>query len=196
LAGVGSKEVQCQSVLKEAGKTYDLKALKPSQLVRLINSGPAGLVLHERQLFRHRRRAGSAIGNGGRVNLFRYVAWLCRQRHETESDTSPIPHRQFREQARRRNYQDPTGAVSTENILTLLARQKYRCALTGRVLTPKSCSLDHILAVSRGGEHSMRNAQVLDKTVNQAKGTLTNDEFVQLCREVVAHADSRASDHQ
>jgi hypothetical protein len=42
----------------------------------------------------------------------------------------------------------------------------------------------------------MRNAQVLDKTVNQAKGTLTNDEFVQLCREVVAHADSRASDHQ
>jgi 5-methylcytosine-specific restriction endonuclease McrA len=77
-----------------------------------------------------------------------------------------------------------------------LARQKYRCALTGRVLTPKSCSLDHILAVSRGGEHSMRNAQVLDKTVNQAKGTLTNDEFVQLCREVVAHADSRASDHQ
>jgi CRISPR/Cas system Type II protein with McrA/HNH and RuvC-like nuclease domain len=47
--------------------------------------------------------------------------------------------------------------------------------------------LDHILPVSRGGKHSIENAQVLHKEVNRAKGTLTNEEFIQLCHEVVAH---------
>ncbi len=42
----------------------------------------------------------------------------------------------------------------------------------------------------------MENVQVLQKQVNRAKGTLTNEEFIALCREVVTHADSANPNHK
>jgi 5-methylcytosine-specific restriction endonuclease McrA len=78
----------------------------------------------------------------------------------------------------------PHGSVNTANVLRLLAYQQYRCALTGRKLTPDSASLDHIVPVRDGGLHRIENTQVLHKNVNKAKSTLTNEEFIQLCRDV------------
>lgn len=75
--------------------------------------------------------------------------------------------------------------VTTTTVLGLLEEQSYRCALTGRPLTPKTAALDHILSIQRGGEHSIENTQVLHYDVNRAKGTMTNEEFVGLCEEVV-----------
>ncbi len=83
-----------------------------------------------------------------------------------------------------------TGRITTTNVLRLLELQQYRCALTGRPLTPETASLDHIVPVRCGGEHAIENAQVLHKDVNRAKTTMTSEEFICLCREVVAHADS------
>jgi 5-methylcytosine-specific restriction endonuclease McrA len=77
------------------------------------------------------------------------------------------------------------------NVLRLLECHQYRCAMTGRPLMPNTASLDHIVPVRRGGEHVIENAQVLHKDVNRAKTTMTNEEFIQLCREVVAHAELR-----
>ena len=79
----------------------------------------------------------------------------------------------------------PQGNVSVGNVLQLLEHQSYRCALTGRKLTPETAALDHIVPIRHGGEHVIENAQVLHKDANRAKGSLTADEFVQLCREVV-----------
>lgn len=81
----------------------------------------------------------------------------------------------------------PAGVINSANVLRLLEWQGYRCALTGRPLTPDTASLDHIVPVRDGGEHSIENAQVLHKDVNRAKSTLTHKQFVQLCREVVDH---------
>lgn len=83
----------------------------------------------------------------------------------------------------------PTGPVSTDNILRLLEHQHYRCALTGRVLTPGTASIDHIMPIRLGGEHCIENTQVLHKDVNRAKGSLTSEEFIGLCREVARWAD-------
>jgi len=79
----------------------------------------------------------------------------------------------------------PNGAVSVGNVMQLLEHQAYCCALTGRSLTPQTAALDHVMPIRRGGEHVIENAQVLHKDVNRAKGSLTAEEFVQLCREVV-----------
>jgi len=79
----------------------------------------------------------------------------------------------------------PQGPVSVENVLRLLEHQQYRCALTGRSLTPQTAALDHIVPVRFGGEHVIKNTQVLHKDVNRAKGSLTSDEFTGLCRDVV-----------
>jgi len=59
----------------------DPRNLKPADLARLLNSTPLGTVIDERQLYRHRMRAGFRIGDGRRVDLFRYVAWLVEQRN-------------------------------------------------------------------------------------------------------------------
>ncbi|MBN1341567.1 MAG: HNH endonuclease [Phycisphaerae bacterium] len=83
----------------------------------------------------------------------------------------------------------PQGDVSVTNVLRLLEAQQYRCALTGRSLTPQTAALDHIVPVRFGGEHVIENAQVLHKDVNRAKGSLTNEEFIGMCREVVRWSD-------
>lgn len=75
--------------------------------------------------------------------------------------------------------------MSTSGVLDLLERQRFRCALSGRPLTPESAALDHVVPIRCGGEHVIENAQVLHKDVNRAKGSMTSEEFVALCGEVV-----------
>src|SRR4051812_32981944 len=67
----------------------DPKNLKPTDLARLLNSTPLGTVIDERQLYRHRMRAGFRIGDGRRVNLFRYIGWLIEQRDAPKPIVDP-----------------------------------------------------------------------------------------------------------
>ncbi|TWU08618.1 HNH endonuclease [Symmachiella macrocystis] len=86
----------------------------------------------------------------------------------------------------------PTPAtVTAKMIMELIERQRFRCALSGRELTPENASLDHIVPLSRGGTHEISNLWVVDQQVNAAKSTLTVEEFVAMCREItVRHAKS------
>jgi len=59
----------------------DPRHVRPADLARLLNSTPVGTVISERQLHRHRTRAGFRIGDGRSVDLLRYLAWLCDQVH-------------------------------------------------------------------------------------------------------------------
>lgn len=79
------------------------------------------------------------------------------------------------------------AAVTATAIMGLVERQGFRCALSGRELTPQTASLDHIVPLARGGEHNIHNIWVVDQQINGAKGTLTLDEFVAMCRDVVRH---------
>ena len=54
----------------------DLRHLRPSDLVQLINTTSQGAAIHERRLRDHRTRAGLRIGDGRTVDLYRYFAWL------------------------------------------------------------------------------------------------------------------------
>jgi len=93
----------------------DPRQLRPGELCRLLNSTPLGEVISERQLHRHRTRAGfrvAADGDTGRVDLFRYVAWLAATRHE------PKP--------------DPTEAEDYEAYRDRKAREARAMSLSGR----------------------------------------------------------------
>ncbi|MBI3866802.1 MAG: HNH endonuclease [Planctomycetia bacterium] len=81
-------------------------------------------------------------------------------------------------------------------MMQLLRWQGYRCALTGRKLTPDRASLDHIIPVRNGGRHVIENAQLLHRDVNKAKTTMTNEQFIQLCRDVVKHNSSQSGESQ
>ena len=79
----------------------DVRHLRPSELCRLLNS--AGEVLNERQLHRHRSRAGFRIGDATHVDLFRYVAWLVEVRHTPRAEADGDPYGSLKERARARN---------------------------------------------------------------------------------------------
>ncbi|MFG0243639.1 MAG: terminase gpA endonuclease subunit [Phycisphaerales bacterium JB054] len=84
----------------------DPRSLRPGELCRLLNSTPLGEVISERQLHRHRTRAGFRIGDDKTIDLVRYVAWLVVERHgrlahpEVSAEDAYEAHR---ERARRRN---------------------------------------------------------------------------------------------
>jgi len=81
----------------------DPRRLRPTQLARLLNSTPLGEVVSERQLHRHRTRAGFRIGDGQTVDLFRYVAWLIQIRNEPRPTDDSDPYETIKERARARN---------------------------------------------------------------------------------------------
>ena len=86
---------------------------------------------------------------------------------------------------------DASARVATAKALLRLMEAagcregRLRCALTGRVLTPETVSLDHIVPLSKGGVSTTDNIQFVTHEANQAKSTLSQEEFIKLCRDVV-----------
>ena len=81
----------------------DPRKLRPSELCRLLNSTPLGEVLSERQLYRHRTRAGLRIGDSRHVDLWRYVAWLVIDRHTPKPPPNPDPYVATKDRSHARN---------------------------------------------------------------------------------------------
>jgi len=82
----------------------DPRKLRPTQLVQLLNSTPLGEVISERQLHRHRSRAGLRIGDGKTVDLLRYTAWLVIERHKPKAEPEGLTgYEAMKERARARN---------------------------------------------------------------------------------------------
>lgn len=84
-----------------------------------------------------------------------------------------------------------TGSTkNTAAVAALWEEQGGRCALTGLPLTHGSAAtLDHKIPKSRGGSSGLENLQWTAWEANRIKGAFTPEEFVALCRMVVAHAD-------
>ncbi len=62
-----------------------------------------GEVLSDRQLHRHRMRAGNRIGDGKHVDLLRYIAWLVQEKACTTQRDDGDPYERIKENARARN---------------------------------------------------------------------------------------------
>lgn len=82
------------------------------------------------------------------------------------------------------NRGEKPGKVTAKALKQLIDDQGYRCALTGMRLTPELAAADHSIPLSRGGAHEMQNLQVVHRDVNAAKGTMTTEEFIEMCRHV------------
>ena len=85
----------------------------------------------------------------------------------------------------------PTGKLTPKKLKQLLEHQEYRCALTGRPLSPENCQIDHIVP-KRDIDPELidlcENLQLVVEEVNRAKNTLGNDEFIAICRDVARYS--------
>ena len=93
----------------------DPRKLRPSELCRLLNSTPLGEVINERQLHRHRSRAGMRIGDARHVDLLRYVAWLVEIRHTPRPEPDGDPYEKLKERARAAMSQSPWRVGTSVN---------------------------------------------------------------------------------
>lgn len=61
----------------------DPRNLRVAEAVRLLNSTPLGEVVQPHLVYRHLNRAAYKIGDGRKIDLARYAAWLFHARRET-----------------------------------------------------------------------------------------------------------------
>ena len=76
--------------------------------------------------------------------------------------------------------------ATARQLYELIEDQEFRCALSGMKLTPKMARLDHKVPVSKGGDDSVDNLQWVHEEINRMKGTMDNQEFLELCKRIVA----------
>ncbi len=82
------------------------RQLKPAVLTRLLNSLGHGEVISERQLRRHRTRAGYTISdprNTKTVDLFRYAAWLTLEHFKPDPRNEPVGYEEVKRRQAQRN---------------------------------------------------------------------------------------------
>ena len=81
--------------------------------------------------------------------------------------------------------------ATASELMSLLRKQEFKCALSGRKLKPDRSQLDHIVPKSKGGSDDVDNLQWLTAKVNRMKGTMSNEEFINVCGEVWRNALSK-----
>lgn len=65
-----------------------------------------------------------------------------------------------------------------------------KCYLSGEEVNltdSKNWELDHIIPKSKGGNNSLENLGILHKVVNQMKGGLLNEEFIEWCKKILEY---------
>jgi 5-methylcytosine-specific restriction endonuclease McrA len=69
-------------------------------------------------------------------------------------------------------------------LMTLIERQGFRCALSGVRLDPEHAVIDHIVPVSKGGDNEIENLQWVHTVANKMKGNMSNESFIKWCTRV------------
>ena len=94
------------------------------------------------------------------------------------------------ERSNKRNKKEnatPWIDYSKADFFDMLVQQQGRCAVSDVTLTPDNISIDHIVPVIKGGTHELSNLRLVAWGVNQAMNSLDDDDFIELCRQVIHH---------
>lgn len=82
--------------------------------------------------------------------------------------------------------------ASVQEVMEMIRRQEFRCALTGWKLTRDEFALDHIVPMVDGGGDNIENLQAVHPLANTAKGTMPNSQFVEMCEAIAAWSKKKA----
>jgi len=80
------------------------------------------------------------------------------------------------------------GKVTIKDLMQMVERQGFKCALTGIEITPKRSSLDHKDPRSLGGDDDVNNLQIVLPMINRAKTNMNERQFVSMCHAVARHS--------
>ena len=91
--------------------------------------------------------------------------------------------------------------LTSEFLYKLLEKQNFKCALTGEYLLDENLNLDKpqeelnlsLNRINSNIGYLPNNVQWVTKQVNWSKSTLNNQEFLDLCKKVINHANQQPS---
>lgn len=86
---------------------------------------------------------------------------------------------------------DVTGTDLVWLLTTQVREGAPRDPYTNVALTPATTTLDHVVPRHLGGSDALSNLQWLHKDINAMKGSLTEVDFVAVCRLIVERYDGR-----
>ncbi|HMU84599.1 MAG TPA: HNH endonuclease signature motif containing protein [Leptospiraceae bacterium] len=67
----------------------------------------------------------------------------------------------------------------------LLEKQKFKCPLTGRDLTPETTTAEHILPLKKGGQHALENIYLIDEMASKLKRQYAEEEIVHFAADIL-----------
>lgn len=74
---------------------------------------------------------------------------------------------------------------AAKDFYAMLDRQNYRCALSGRELTPENTDAEHIIPLDQGGTHTLENIYLIVREAARLKRHLTEKEMIRLCFDIL-----------
>jgi hypothetical protein len=80
---------------------------------------------------------------------------------------------------------DKASTVTAFEVWKIVRRQKGKCALSGVKLTSENISPDHIECLAKGGTSVTSNIRLVTKNVNLARHMMNDEEFIEMCQNVV-----------
>jgi len=92
---------------------------------------------------------------------------------------NPLKRRQYEAKRRAIKKSALSAHYTTKDIAKLLELQRGRCVYCDKSIR-KSFHIDHVIALSKGGDNSIRNVQLLCRSCNQRKFTRHPADFARL----------------
>lgn len=74
--------------------------------------------------------------------------------------------------------------INSKQLWSLAKKQRMRCAISGVKLTNDNMSPDHIIPFSKGGKNVIENIQLVDKTINFMKSSISQDKFLEIIKAI------------
>ena len=134
---------------------FDPRNLRPQEIVQLLNSTDLGPVIVPRQLHRHRENAGFRIGDGKKVDFFRYAGWLFDRRHSPDRPAEGYEAHRDRMGADQRDKAKSVreiGTIPACRLTRVRARAKFDLAFFLKAFFPDQFPLDwsedHLAAIA------------------------------------------------
>jgi hypothetical protein len=81
----------------------------------------------------------------------------------------------------------PFTRLTAFDLWKIAKKQRLICPLTGMKLTAQNISVDHILAVSKGGTNAPSNIRLVHKIANHMKNHYSDTQFMEICSLVAKH---------
>jgi len=81
-----------------------------------------------------------------------------------------------------------TNKSKVSQVIAKIRENGFRCALSGWEISPECFELDHIVSMNDGGTDDVSNLQAVHPLVNRAKGTMGNQQFIDMCKSVAMYA--------